>query len=72
MLKFIGFFISFFIYFSLSAQDNVKEQLKIFLDCDVCDDEYQRQNLGNVQFVRDQDLSDVHVFFVTQRNGSGG
>lgn len=72
MLKFIGFFISFFIYFSLSAQENVKEQLKIFLDCDVCDDEYQRQNLGNVQFVRDQDLSDVHVFFVTQRNGSGG
>ncbi len=72
MLKFITLVISFFIYFNLSAQEESTEQLKIFLDCNVCDDEYLRQNLGKVQFVRDQDLSDVHLFFVTQRNGSGG
>lgn len=72
MLKFITFIIACFIYFNLSAQETAKEQLKIFLDCNVCDDDYTRQNLGNVQFVRDQDLSDVHLFFVTQRNGSGG
>jgi hypothetical protein len=72
MLKFITFVISFFICFNLSAQEESSEQLKIFLDCNVCDDEYLRQNLGKVQFVRDQDLSDVHLFFVTQRNGSGG
>ena len=28
--------------------------------------------MGNVQFVRDQNLGDVHLFFITQRNGSGG
>ncbi len=72
MLKFITLVISFFICFNLSAQKESTEQLKIFLDCNVCDDEYLRQNLGKVQFVRDQDLSDVHLFFVTQRNGSGG
>lgn len=54
------------------SQDNNIEQLKIFLDCDRCDNEFLRQNLGNVQFVRDQDLSDVHIFVVTQRNGAGG
>ncbi|WP_431157230.1 hypothetical protein [Winogradskyella poriferorum] len=57
---------------SLKAQSNITEQLSIFLDCRFCDNEYLRQNLGNVQFVRDQFLGDVHVFFVSQRNGSGG
>ena len=57
--------------FSL-AQETENNDLKIFVDCNVCDTTFLRQNLGNVQFVRDQDLSDVHLFFVTQRNGSGG
>ena len=46
--------------------------LKIFIDCDNCDNQYFRQNLGNVQFVRDQNLAEVHLFFTSQRNGSGG
>lgn len=56
----------------LNAQKNITDQLSIFLDCNVCDNEFIRQNLGNVQFVRDQYIGDVHIFFVTQRNGSGG
>ena len=72
MVKYITLVIALFFFFNLSAQEDKVEQLKIFLDCNVCDDDFMRQNLGNVQFVRDQDLSDVHVFFVTQRNGSGG
>ena len=55
-----------------NAQTNITEQVSIFLDCRVCDNEYLRQNLGNTQFVRDQFLGDVHVFVVTQRNGAGG
>ncbi|MDO1502008.1 hypothetical protein Q2T40_17880 [Winogradskyella maritima] len=58
--------------FLFSQDDSSSDDLKIFLDCNVCDNTYMRQNLGNVQFVRDQDLSDVHLFFTTQRNGSGG
>ena len=52
-----------------SQEDN---DLKIFLDCRVCDNTYIRQNLEHVEFVRDQNFADVHVFFTTQRTGSGG
>ncbi|MBT8244918.1 MAG: hypothetical protein HKP48_04010 [Winogradskyella sp.] len=55
-----------------NAQEDPKEEVKIFLDCGICDQEFLRQNLGNVQFVRDQDLGDVHIFVVTQRNIIGG
>ena len=55
----------------LYAQDN-DAQLKIFLDCNLCDETFIKQNLNNVEFVRDQNYSDVHLFFITQRNGSGG
>jgi hypothetical protein len=54
------------------SQEDIKESLKIYLDCNRCDDTYIKQNLGNVQFVRDQNLGDVHLFFIIQRNGSGG
>lgn len=60
-----------FSFFS-NAQESSTEEVKIFLDCDRCDQEFLRQNLGNVQFVRDQGLGDVHIFVVTQRNGAGG
>ncbi|NNE31343.1 MAG: hypothetical protein HKN40_03135 [Winogradskyella sp.] len=72
MLKYFAFLLSLCLCFTLSAQDETTEQLRIFLDCNVCDDDFLRQNLGNVQFVRDQGLSDVHLFFAIQRNGSGG
>ena len=72
MLKYFTAVLSLFFFLNSFAQEDTTEQLKIFLDCNVCDDDFMRQNLGNVQFVRDQDLSDVHLFFVTQRNASGG
>ena len=72
MLKYAAL-ISILIVFNFSrAQESETEQLRIFLDCNVCDSDFLRQNLGNVQFVRDQGLADVHLFFTTQRNGSGG
>lgn len=55
-----------------TAQENTNEELKIYLDCNVCDNIFIKQNLGNVQFVRDQGQGDVHLFFLTQNNGSGG
>lgn len=54
------------------SQENITDELKIYLDCNSCDNTYIKQNLGNVQFVRDQNLGDVHLFFVSQQNGSGG
>ena len=72
MIKSITVVILCLVLFPLKAQNNITEQLSVFLDCNVCDNQYIRQNLGNVQFVRDQFLGDVHVFFVSQRNGSRG
>ena len=63
-----------FLFFTILtfSQEEIKEPLKIYLDCNVCDNTYIKQNLGNVEFVRDQSLGDVHLFFVTRSNGSGG
>lgn len=72
MLKSTSLLILLLISFIAFSQDNLNDDLKIFLDCNICDHTYIKQNLGNVQFVRDQDLGDVHLFFVTQANGSGG
>lgn len=72
MLKYATLLLLFFSVFQSFSQEKAFEELKIYLDCDRCDDDYIKQNLGSVQFVRDQDLGDVHLFFVTQQNGSGG
>ena len=61
----------FIISYNTFSQDS-NTNLKIFLDCNTCDVTFIKQNLGNVEFVRDQNFADVHLFFVTQRNGSGG
>lgn len=65
------FFILCVITFNAFSQEQSND-LRIFIDCNRCDNTYIRQNLGNVQFVRDQNFADVHLFFTTQRNGSGG
>jgi hypothetical protein len=74
MSKFLFIFllISITITHQSTAQENTNEELKIYLDCNVCDNTFIKQNLGNVQFVRDQGQGDVHLFFLTQNNGSGG
>ncbi|AXT18426.1 hypothetical protein D7030_07765 [Flavobacteriaceae bacterium AU392] len=71
MTKYVFAFFILCISFNAFSQENTGD-LRIFIDCDRCDNEYLRQNLGNVQFVRDQNLAQVHLFFTTQRNGSGG
>ena len=56
---------------SLFSQTNT-DNLKVFLDCRFCDNTYIKQNLNNVEFVRDQNFADVHLFFTSQRNANGG
>lgn len=71
MLKRIIFSFAFLLTLIAHSQEK-SEDLRIFIDCNRCDNQYIRQNLGNVEFVRDQNLAEVHLFFTTQRNGSGG
>lgn len=53
------------------AQGDAKP-IQIFVDCDFCDQTYYRQNLNNVEFVRDRKVADVHLLFTRQRTGSDG
>lgn len=45
---------------------------RVFLDCGSCDFSHIRQEITFVNYVRDPELADVHVFITSQRTGSGG
>ncbi len=71
MLKIVFLLVSFLISF-LSFSQESNDELKIYLDCNTCDNTFIKQNLSRVEFVRDQNFADVHLFFTSQTNGSGG
>ena len=52
---------------------NVKQaMIRVFLDCNDCDDEYVTTNVTFVDFVRDRASADLHVLVTTQGTGGGG
>ncbi len=44
----------------------------VYIDCDRCDMGHIRQSIVFVNYARDPEDADVHVFVTTQRTGSGG
>ena len=44
------------------GQNSVGERLNVFLDCDQCDESHIRTELDFVNYVRDPNQADVHVF----------
>jgi hypothetical protein len=48
------------------------DAVRIFLDCDSCDENYIRTELTFVNYVRDRTEADVHVLITTQGTGGGG
>jgi len=46
--------------------------LRVFLDCNACDETYLRQNITFIDYVRDRTVADVHVLVTTQGTGGGG
>jgi hypothetical protein len=46
--------------------------LRVFLDCDRCDDEYLRTEITFVDYMRDRSDADVHVLITTEGTGGGG
>jgi hypothetical protein len=52
------------------AQDS--GTLRIFLDCNWCEDDFLRTEITFVDYVRDRKDADVHVLVTTQGTGSGG
>lgn len=77
----IIFLLVFLCEFSFSSisqekRDSTKsyrnDALKIFIDCNMFDVNYFRENMKFVNYVRDGKEADVHVLFTTQNTGSGG
>lgn len=60
---------------SVAAQDtperDIPGALSVFLDCDPCDDDFVRQEIDFVNYVRDRTLADVHVFVTSNPTGAG-
>ncbi|WP_027421268.1 hypothetical protein [Crocinitomix catalasitica] len=46
--------------------------LKVFIDCQQCDQTFLTQQINNIQFVRDRQMADVHLLFTSQSSGAGG
>lgn len=57
-----------------SAQTNTSEAVKskVFIDCSFCDQNYIRDEITFVDYVRDRKEADVHVIIIHNNNGSGG
>jgi hypothetical protein len=46
--------------------------LRVFLDCNSCDENYLRTEITFINYVRDRTDADVHVLVTTQGTGGGG
>ncbi|QRN98944.1 DUF481 domain-containing protein [Archangium violaceum] len=46
--------------------------LRVFLDCEACDEDFLRSELTFVDYVRDREVADVHVLVSTESTGGGG
>jgi hypothetical protein len=46
--------------------------VKVFLDCNVCPQQFIRQNVDFVDFVRDRQVADIHLLITRQYLGGGG
>jgi len=44
----------------------------VYIDCDRCDFNYIRSEINFVNYVRDPEQADVHVFITDERTGGGG
>ncbi len=59
---------------SLSLDTNIvrKDAPNLYFDCEPCFQQYYRQNLAYVNFVRDRRLADIYVMVTINQSGSGG
>ena len=62
-------------FLGVSAQEgNGQSRPNVFFDCDGrnCNDQYYRTEIDWVNWVRDQEVADVHVIMTSLRTGTGG
>ena len=49
-----------------------RQMVRVFLDCDRCDEDYLRKEVTFVDYVRNREDADVHVLVTVQETGGGG
>lgn len=58
---------------SMKSLDTLSQDVvSVFLDCQGCDNNFIRQQIDFVNYVRDPTLAQVHLFINSQGTGSGG
>ena len=74
-MKFLFFVAALLLSASAMAQDAdrgvLAGALNVFLDCGPCDDDFVRQEVDFVNYVRDRTLADVHVLVTSEQTGAG-
>ena len=56
-----------------SSNDSLRhDALKVFFDCEHCDDSHIRREVSYVNYVRDRKEAEVHVLVTDENTGSGG
>jgi hypothetical protein len=56
-----------------NSSDSLRQgALKVFFDCDFCDEDHIRREVSYVNYVRDRKEAEVHVLVTSERTGSGG
>jgi hypothetical protein len=55
-----------------AQQTAIDRSLRVFLDCNSCDDDYVRTETRWAEFVRDRTAADVHVLVTSIGTGAGG
>lgn len=57
---------------SIQNQPEAYDVLSVFLDCSRCDNSFIRQEINYVNFARDPELAQIHVFITDGATASGG
>jgi hypothetical protein len=55
-----------------TAPQPKREMVRVFLDCNYCDEDYLRKEVTFIDYVRNREDSDVHVLVSIQETGGGG
>lgn len=64
--------LTLFMFINLMGQeDGSSDPINVYVDCNFCDQQFIKQNLNQVEFVRDQKSADVHLLFTQQGTGNG-
>ena len=61
-----------FIVTTLSATETETQKISIFIECRFCNEDFIKEEIPYVDYVRDRLDADIHVMETSQQTGSGG